>query len=54
MVLVSAMPLADDFWQCGMALHSSARILRPGGTLLLLKAYSDGIGPESTTPAHYA
>lgn len=45
-ILVSAMPLADDFWQCGKALYSSAGIIRPGGTLLLLAACSEGPGPH--------
>lgn len=45
-VVVSSYPLATDFWQCTKALYSGGKIIKQGGTLLLLAPCLEGIGPH--------
>ena len=45
-ILATSMPLTADFWQCTKALYSSADVIEPGGTLLLLAPCFEGMGPH--------
>lgn len=45
-VVVSSYPLAADFWQCTKALYSAAKVIKQGGTILLLSPCTEGIGPH--------
>lgn len=45
-ILATAMPLTADFWQCTKALYSSSDVIQKGGSLLLLAACEEGMGPH--------
>lgn len=45
-ILTAAFPFYIDFWQCGKAVYGPAKVIRPGGELLLLAACTEGIGPH--------
>lgn len=51
-VLTSAYPAHLDFWQCGKAAYGPAKVIKPGGELLLLASCSEGVGPHEAM-LHY-
>ncbi|MDR1778998.1 MAG: nickel-dependent lactate racemase [Clostridiales Family XIII bacterium] len=45
-VLTAAHPIYLDFWQCGKAIYAPAKVIKPGGEILVLAACEEGVGPH--------
>jgi len=44
--LVSAHPAEADFWQAGKGIASGEKLLKDGGTLILVAPCPEGVGPH--------